>query len=96
MQDHLYAFFVATYLLIFLIFILGGIAFWASPPQDAKRLHFTFRGPIIPMALGLTIGTLSASPWMQIVGWSICGLGLLAMLWMVGSAVAKRGRRTSR
>jgi hypothetical protein len=48
------------------------------------------------MALGMGVGVFSASAWVQTAGWSVCGLALLAMLWMVGSAVAKRRRRTSR
>jgi hypothetical protein len=92
MQDRQYTFLCAMCLMALVTGILGGIASWASPKG---KLYFIGKGLIFPMALGMGMGVFSASAWLQVAGWSVCGLALLAMCWVVCTAVAKR-RRTSR
>jgi len=93
MQDREYTMLCAMCLMALVTGILGAIASWAAPEG---KLYFIGKGLIIPMVLGMGVGVFSASEWVQIAGWSVCGLALFAMFWMVGSAVAKRRRRTSR
>jgi hypothetical protein len=93
MQDRYYTALFAMCWLALVAGTLGAIASWASPNG---RLYSIGKALTFPMALGMGVGILSASTWMQIAGWSVCGVSLLANFWIVGGAVAKRRRRTSR